>query len=604
MTVHGPAAALLHRALHLAGVDPGAARKLLHEAARVGADDPGTQRDIARAALELDPQLAQAAMARAVQLAPQDDALRLQYASLLAHQGRHAEALPHFQGVAPRLDSAQAWHLLGLTLQRTGRHAQALGALRRAGALAPGHAGALEALAESEFHAGHPDDALPLWRQVVALKPDDTGVLLRTAESCNRVGLHAEALALLRDALARRPQEGELWLALAQTAEDAGDRDAARAAYRSARALRAGWALPLAGLLGLDRAQAGAADIAQGQLMLDRPDLPDADRAVLGYELGKVLDGRGQHAEAMSAWHQANAARRRVAGRPDLAALQRRVRSILTTQTRDRLQRANGKGGSDDPRPLFIVGMPRSGTTLTEQILAAHPACHGCGELPDIALIARQLSEVMAVADSAGLPAEFLRDAAARYLRAATRNAPAAARLLVDKAPLNFFHLGLVARLFPQARVVWCRRDPRDVAVSMYAENFGAEERLTTDLVDIGHYINAQTTVMRHWQAQLPLPVLELVYEQVVADPEPAARRLLEFAGLDWDPRCLEFHRSERNVQTPSRWQVRQPIYTRSIGRWRHHADALAPLLAVLEPDAYPQAPGPADSDHASTPSA
>ena len=187
----------------------------------------------------------------------------------------------------------------------------------------------------------------------------------------------------MQAAVARMPKESDLWMTLAQTAEDAGDRDTARAAYRSALALRPDWALPVAGLLGLDRARAEEADLAQGQSMLARSDLGDAERAVLGYELGKVLDGRGQHAGAMCAWHQANAARRRVAGRPDLAALQRRVQAIVQGQTRARLQAGTGQAGSDDPRPLFIVGMPRSGTTLTEQILAAHPYGHGCGELPD-----------------------------------------------------------------------------------------------------------------------------------------------------------------------------------------------------------------------------
>lgn len=603
MTAPGPAAGHLQQALHLARLDPDAARRSLHQAARLAARDPAMQRQIAGVALGLDPPLALAAMARAVELAPLDDTLRFQYASLLAHQGRHADALPHFQQLAPRRDDAQGWHLLGLTLQHLGRHGQALRALRRARALAPAHAGILEALAESEFHGGHPDDALPLWREVVARKPDDTGVLMRAAESCNRMGLHGEALELLQGAVARAPGEGDLWMTLAQTAEDAGDRDAARDAYRAALALRPDWALPAAGLLGLDRARADEADVARGQAMLARDGLADAECAVLGYELGKVLDGRGQHAAAMAAWHRANAARRRVTGRPDLAALQRRVQAIVDVQTRHRLQAAPGQAGSDDPRPLFIVGMPRSGTTLTEQILAAHPYGHGCGELPDIALVARQLAEVTPADDPAAVPAEALRDAAARYLRAATRNAPAAARCLVDKAPLNFFHLGLVARLFPRARVVWCRRDPRDIAVSVYAENFALDERLATDLGDIGHYINLQTRLMRHWQAQSPLPVMELVYEELAADPEPAARRLVEFAGLDWDPGCLEFHRSGRGVQTPSRWQVRQPIYTRSIGRWRHHADALAPLLATLEADSYPAA-GPAASDQASTPSA
>ncbi len=602
MTVSGPAAALLQQALQFARVDPARALRALQLAAQAAADDAGAHREIARVALPLDPALALAAMARAVELAPADDMLRFQYASVLAHQGRPADALPHFQQLAPRRNDAQGWQLLGLTLQRLGRHGQALQALRRAHELAPGHAGILEALAESEFHGGHPDDALPLWRELVRLKPDDAGVLLRAAESCNRVGLHEEALGLLQGAVARMPREGDLWMGLAQTAEDAGDRDAARSAYRSALALRPDWALPAAGLLGLDRARADEEDVARGQALLARPGLGDAERAVLGYELGKVLDGRGQHAEAMEAWHQANAARRRVAGRPDVPALQQRVQAIIATQTRERL--AAQEHGSDDPRPLFIVGMPRSGTTLTEQILAAHPAGHGCGELPDVALIANQLAAEVDSEDPCAVPEALLRDAAGRYLRAATRNAPAGARCLVDKAPLNFFHLGLVARLFPNARVIWCRRDPRDIAVSVYAENFAVDERLATDLGDIGHYINMQTRLMRHWQAHLPLPVLELVYEELASDPEPAARRLVDFAGLEWDPGCLEFHRSGRGVQTPSRWQVRQPIYTRSIGRWQRHGDALAPLLATLDPDSYPRAGGAADNDQPSTPSA
>ena len=181
---------------------------------------------------------------------------------------------------------------------------------------------------------------------------------------------------------------------------------------------------------------------------------------------------------------------------------------------------------------------------------------------------------------------------------------PPDALRLIDKAPLNFNELGLISLLFPQARVIWCRRDPRDIAVSVYGENFALEERLASDLADIGHYINQQTRLMRHWQAELPLPVLELRYEDLATDPETQARRLVEFAGLPWDRACLEFHRSERGVQTPSRWQVKQPIYTRSIGRWRHYQDHLAPLLAVLAPDAYPQPAGAASKDQASTPCA
>jgi len=589
------------------------ALRLVRQAAALPVGDPASHRDAAQAAMRLgDPALALAQMALAVAQAPGDAQLRFQYACLLAHQGDHAGALGHFRENVRQLPGhAQGWHLLGITLQRLGRHADALGALRRALALAPENPRTLEALAESEFHAGYPDDALPLWQAVLRQRPDDAGVILRTAETLNRLGRHAEAHALLRQAAERHPDTGDLWMALAQTAEDLGDREAARRAYRTALERRPDWAFPVSGLLGLDRARADDALVAQAERLLARADLPDPDRALVGYELGKVFDGRGRHAEAMACWHQANAARVRMTGAADPAAMRRRVEDTVATVSGARIAARPGRWrGDPDPRPLFVVGMPRSGTTLTEQILAAHPDGHGCGELPDLSLIARNLPA------SAGpgrawpeciedIPDDALAAAAARYLRAATRNAPAGALRLVDKQPLNFFHLGLVQLLFPQARVVWCRRDPRDIAVSVYGENFALEERLATRLDGIGHYINLQTRLMRHWQATLQLPILELCYEELAREPEPLARRLVGFAGLPWDPACLEFHRSERGVQTPSRWQVKQPIYTRSIGRWRNHAAHLAPLLEVLEADAYPpsSAGGPASSDQASTPS-
>ncbi|MBE2292864.1 MAG: sulfotransferase [Xanthomonadaceae bacterium] len=589
----------------------GPALDALRAAMAAAGADPQPQLAIAQAAMRLgEPGLALAAMQRALELVPGDPALHFQFACLLAHEGRPGEAVGHFQAtLAAQPGHAQAWYLLGLALQRSGRHGDALAALRRTHALAPDHPRLPAALAEAEFHAGYPDDALPLWQAQLQARPDDLHALLRTAETCNRLGRHDEALALLGEAAARQPH-GDLWMALAQTAEDVGDRDAARRAYRAALDGQPGWAFPISGLLGLDRGKADDALVTQAQVLMADSALPDPDRALIGYELGKVLDGRGRYDDAIECWHQANAARRRMIGPGDPRGFARAVDRIIATLDRPRLQARSARWpGNPDRRPLLVVGMPRSGTTLTEQILAAHPAGHGCGELPDIALAARNLATAAGPGRDwpeciDAVPDAALETAARRYLAAASRHAPAAALRLVDKAPLNFVHLGLVALLFPHARVVWCRRDPRDIAVSVYGENFALEEKLASDLGDIGHYINQQTRLMRHWQAQLPLPVLELHYEELATDPEAQARRLVEFAGLEWDPACLDFHRSDRGVQTPSRWQVKQPIYTRSIGRWRHYERHLGPLLEALDADAYPLPTGAATSDQASTPSA
>src|SRR5690606_19483835 len=190
-----------------------------------------------------------------------------------------------------------------------------------------------------------------------------------------------------------------------------------------------------------------------------------------------------------------------------------------------------------------------------------------------------------------------LDEAISRFMAAATRHAPPDALRLVDKEPLDFFNLGLVALMFPHARVIWCRRDPRGIAVSIYGENFALDEALATDLGAIGHYISAQVRLMQHWRSVRPLPMLEFHYEALVADAEPNARRLVEFVGMPWDPACLDFHRTARAVQSPSRWQVRQPLHSRSAGRWRNYEAALGPLLDVLEPGSF------ATSPQASTPS-
>ena len=597
MNIQGPTAAAIDEAVAAEKRgDACAALDWLAQAASGGSDDPQVHVFIAHAAMRLAaPALATTSMGRAVELAPGDAVLRFQFACLLAHQGQAARAIPHFrESLAQQPQNAEGRRLLGVALQGLGRHSEALAPLREARSLAPTEPRVLEALAESEFHAGYPDDALPLLRALHERQPGASWVALRLAETFNRLGRHDEAFELLASTAANAPSPGDLLVALAQTAEDKGDRDAARAAYREALSHRPGWAFPLSGLLGLDRAKADDTLVQEAEALLARPALPDADRALLGYELGKVLDGRSRYDDAIGHWHDANRARQRMIGPANVASFTRQIDIMMATLTRERLQALHRRwAGNPDPRPLFIVGMPRSGTTLTEQILAAHPAGFGCGELPDIGLIVRNLPSTVgtdarwpACVDDVGNAA--LDDAARRYLRAATRGAPAGAQRLVDKMPLNFHELGLISLLFPHARVIWCRRDPRDIAVSVYGENFALDERLANNLGDIGHYINGQTRLMRHWQQAISLPILELAYEDLARDPDMHARRLIAFAGLPWHADCLNFHQHDRGVQTPSRWQVKQPIYTRSIGRWRHYASHLAPLLTTLEPDAYP----------------
>ena len=450
--------------------------------------------------------------------------------------------------------NAEAWFFVGVTLSNLQRDRDAVVALRAAHARAPQSLEVLGTLAYTEFRLNNHTEAERLLRALCARRPTDLDPRLKLGEALGRLGRPEDAVVVYRDAVRLHPDDGGLWMALAQAADEAGDREVAVEAYERALELRPGWVIPLAGILSLLRGKASDSQISRAREWLAAPTLGDEGVSVLGYALGKALDGRGEYAEAMACWQRANMARRRVTGPMDRVALEAQVTALLEAPAPDAVP-----GASDHARPVFVVGMLRSGTTLVEQVIAMHPQAAGCGELPTLPAIAANPGT--AAAD------------AARYLEIAVRRGDPDALRLVDKLPLNFFHLGHAARLFPNAHVVWCRRDPRDVALSNYSENTALQFPFATDFADIALMQDAHDRLMRHWQNVLSLPILEIEYETFVSDLEPQARRLIEFLGLDWDPACLDFHESRRAVQTPSRWQVRQPAHTRSIGRWRSYAE-------------------------------
>lgn len=253
-------------------------------------------------------------------------------------------------------------------------------------------------------------------------------------------------------------------------------------------------------------------------------------------------------------------------------ALRRRCDETIRVFTRTKLERARASGSGEE-RPVFVVGMPRSGTTLVEQLLASHPQARGCGEMTVLVRMAQRL----ALLESAGTE-DFVEEAsslagelAREYIEVAAARAGGASLRLVDKQPYNFFHLGLAGLVFPRARAIWCRRDPRDVALSIYSENFAPQSTFATDLSDIAFLIAIQEKLMRHWQRVAPLSIIEIDYESLTSQFETQAKRLVSFVGLDWNPACLDFHANSRPVQTLSKWQVRQPVHSRSVGRWRNY---------------------------------
>ncbi len=532
----------------------------------------------AREALRLQPDLADAhnnlgaalmrqgqfdqagvALAEAVRLNPRHLDARCNLAAVLHRQGRLPEAITLLQATVDLAPGhAQAQNDLGAALLAQGNPAQAEAHLRQAVRLRPAFAEAHSNLGVALREQGRMDQAVQALRKAVRLNPGFAGVH-------NNLGYTYEFLGRIDEA--RDEFLAALWL----------DPDNPRA---------------LAGLSGLATAghyEFSADELRRIERLVTRTDLSLDDRGRLHFALARVRDRAGEPDEAFAHYVHGNALRqeylRRRGAAYDPAAQRRRVDRLIEAFSPAYFARVTSFG-VDSELPVFIVGMPRSGTSLAEQILASHPQVYGAGELQDLERLAQSLPRRLRTEEEypecvARLDAATARAVAEEYLEALRRRGGEAARV-VDKLPANFHHLGLIATLFPRARVIHCRRDPRDTCVSCFVQDFREPHPFALDLEHLGHYYREYERLMSHWKRVLPVPVFELDYEELTADQEGVSRRLVAFCGLEWDERCLRFHETDRPVQTASALQVRKPMYRSAVGRWKRYERHLGPLLAAL----------------------
>ena len=310
---------------------------------------------------------------------------------------------------------------------------------------------------------------------------------------------------------------------------------------------------------------------------------PAPELASLFFAQANLLDRLGRYDEAFAAAHRANQLAR---SKYDRALVERMTNSTIEYFDRKTVRRLP-QAAERQPVPIFIVGMARSGTSLIEQILASHPAVYGGGESDGIyrvwvSAVQRLSQPNLPLHHSLDkLTTDIANALSAQYLGPLRALAPTASHV-TDKTPSNATHLGLIATLFPNARLIHSRRDPLDTGISCYLTDFAMGNAFSHDLGSIGHFQRVTDRVMSHWKSVLGMPILEVDYEKMVASPEKQIRRLLEFVGLPWDERCLSFHQNRRVVATASQSQVRRPIYDTSIGRWRHYEKWLGPLKAAL----------------------
>jgi tetratricopeptide (TPR) repeat protein len=431
------------------------------------------------------------------------------------------------------------------------------------------------------------DEALTCTDRAIRLKPNDvTFHCARASVLARRKDLET-AVAEYRHAIALAPGNIEAWIGLGWALRLLGRFDEADTCLARVRELDPDNLEGVRHLSTTGRSTGDAAEIERLTLVLGRSDLSPRDRIIAGFALGKLLDNADRYDEAFSRYDAANKACQEMnaaaGNRFDIAAFRRRVDLLIDYHTPEYFAERPGINRSE--LPVFVVGMPRSGTSLVEQILATHSQVFGAGELHDIGRIADAVTgntgtevaaregDWVAAARLAELQLERLR----RFGRGAQR--------VVDKMPDNVLQLGLIAVLFPNARVILCTRDAHDLSLSCYFQQFGdGLQSFSYELADCGRRCLEVERLIAHWQQVLPLRVHEVRYEHLIADLEGETRRLIDFLGLAWEPGCLEFYRTERAVTTMSHWQVRQPLYSRSVGRWRHYERHLGPLLEVLSP--------------------
>lgn len=530
------------------------------------------------------------------------DAAAAIYTGMLERQPDHAVAL-HYLGLlrfqqdrleeAGRLldrslqrepGNANAWSDLGMVRVRAGMPDQALECFSKALVIAPNHPDALNNMAQALCKQSRFDQARAPLERLVALEPASAAARYSLADVQYKSNDVTAAIASYQKAVRLAPDDRRIRLGLGEACESAGRFKQAKLQYLTVLRRDPKSPLALAKLLQLRAGEIDAAWVERARSLADDPDTPEEGRIRLNIALGYYHDRHKEHAEAfrrLRLGYDAQAVREPF----DADGYTRAIDSLIDVLDSEFFRMAP-TSGIESERPIFVVGMPRSGTTLTEQILASHSRVAAGGELSALLNVSYQIRELSHTREPyphglRKIGRIGLRRMARRYLAQLERISTDADRI-TDKLPFNFMHIGVIALLFPNARIVHCRRHPLDNCLSCYFTSFADQIRFANRLETLGRYYLDYHRLMHHWHAVLPVKIFDLQYEAMVDDTEGQVRALLDHCGLDWENACLSFHETERGVRTPSRWQVRQPIYTGSVQRWRNYASELAPLRSIL----------------------
>lgn len=594
----GSLATALAHARRLLRASPAAAAEQAREILRVAPEHPETLGLLATALRLADDHAgADAAVARQIRASVRDPQLREAATALCDNRLAVAEARLRAHLKAKPTDVA-AIRMLAEVGARLGRYGDAEALLARCLALAPGFAAARHNYAVVLHRQSKSAEALAEVERLLAEDPANPNYRNLHAAVLARLGEYDQAIAVYADVLAAYPHQPKGWMSYGHALKTVGRQSDSVAAYRRSIELLPSFGEAYWSLANLKTFAFTPADVAAMRAQLARDDLVPEDRFHFHFALGKALEDAGDAAGAFEAYAQGNAIRR--AGidydADDNAAHVARSKALFTPA----FFASRAGAGDPSPEPIFVVGLPRSGSTLVEQILASHSQVEGTQELPDIGAIANRLGgrkardQVSRYPEAlAGLSGEELRALGAEYLERTRIQRKTARPVFIDKMPNNFAHVGLIQMILPNARIIDARRHPLGCCFSAFKQHFARGQAFTYDLAELGRYYADYVELMAHFDAVLPGRVHRVFYEDMVADTQAEVRRLLDYCALPFEDGCLRFYENDRAVRTASSEQVRRPIFREATDHWRQFEPWLEPLKAALGPvlHSYPTVP-------------
>jgi tetratricopeptide (TPR) repeat protein len=515
-----------------------------------------------------DPKLMSAALALAENRIPEAEAM------LREHLKRHPT-------------DVVAIRMLAEVAARIGRTQDAENLLRRCVELAPGFRMARQNFGMMLYRQNKWTESLQEIEFLLGDDPGNPGLRNLKAAVLGRVGEYEQSIRLYRAILRDYPRQPKVWMILGHALKTANQNAESIEAYRRCIELAPNLGEVWWSLANLKTFRFSADDVATMRAQLERDDLTNDDRFHFHFSLGKALEDSGDYPASFQNYARGNALRRKLI-RYDSADNAAHVARSKKTFTREFFE-ARAGWGCEAPDPIFIVGLPRAGSTLIEQILASHSQVEGTQELPDVTMIARSVASRTSRAEGNAYPralekysAEEIRELGQRYLAQTRIQRKTSRPFFIDKMPNNFAHAGMIHLMLPNARIIDARRHPLGCCFSCFKQHFARGQTFTYELDEIGRYYRDYVELMAHFDAVLPGRIHRVFYENMVGDTEAEVRRLLDYCALPFEPEVLRFHENQRAVRTASAEQVRQPIFRAGLDQWRHFEPWLDPLKSAL----------------------